>query len=224
VSNGPAGDPGKAFTQGLGISVAQEEVSMKKADKTLKSADLAQQNLPGDGNISAAQNEQPKVAVESASDARALAGVSLAGDARLLSLEKTHDLVATHAMRLTQSTNDSLRVVIEPGSGTRISLELRFANGAVEAQALLHRGDYNFLNNHWAELQQRLEPRGVHLGALACSTGSPGNESHGRNSSNFLAEEQPTRSAFADFALDGMKDSRPAKRAAKTHAGWESWA
>jgi flagellar hook-length control protein FliK len=224
---------------------------MKKPEKAQKTADLSEQNLPGAGAIVAGHSESraaeahstgpagdfEKIAATasmseadkvngSQTSAPAAAAATSTDDARLGSLERTHDLVAMHALRLTQSGNDTLRVVIEPGSGTRLSLELRFNNGAIEAQGVLNHGDFNFLSSHWPELQQQLEPRGIHLADLQCPTGSAMDQRSSQQTGGQAAEEQPPRSAFAEFAFDGsMKDSPAARKGRlKTYAGWETWA
>ena len=219
---------------------------MKKAPKVPKTAESPLQNLPSEGAETAAQDRAKAVQVPTASSsemeklvamtsadshssrletpASGMAMAPAANETRLVALERTHDLVAMHALRLSQSGKDSLSVVLEPGDGTRLSLELRFGNNGIEAQALLHRGDFQFLSRHWSELQQRLEPRGVHLGDLGCSDQSSNGQS--RFQTREPADEQSTRSAFAEFALNGpMTDSPAARRGrVKTHAGWETWA
>lgn len=246
----PGSTPGNEFPQPLGTSAAQTELLMKKAEKVPETADLSEQNLPGQRTVAAGQAEtrvaEPPLSmhfVDSARLAAASANVpdnlndsqaaastaistSSSDDARLRSLERTHDLVAMHALHMTRSGNETLRVVIEPGAGTRLSLELRFSNGGIEAQALLHRGDFEFLNGHWAELQQRLESRGVHLAALEYPTSSTTDQRHSQQAGRRFGDEPPTRSAFAELALDGsMKDS-PAARPGRlrTYDGWETWA
>lgn len=212
---------------------------MKKAEKAQKTAELPQQKLPGESTVTAGSGSASAANTSADLEKLALSAIDrpqsepsisgpLAGadDARLVTVERTHDLVATHALRLKQSGDDSLRVVIDPGGGTRLSLELRFTNGTIEAQALLHRGDFQFLSSHWSELQQRLEPRGVHLGALACSDASTEGQEPFHQSRHQAAQEQPSRSAFAEFALDGPMADMPAARRTrpKTDAGWETWA
>jgi len=247
----PAASTGNEFPQSVGTSGAKQEMSMKKAEKVQKTADLSQQNLPSEGAVTAGQTDPKASQAPLTSPLADLDKVALAtsgghiedklagsvetvsnpvnaatADARLTSLERTHDLVAMHALRLSQSGNDSLRVVLEPGGGTRLSIDLRFSNGGIQAEALLHRGDFNFLNTHWAELQQRLEPRGVHLGDLKCSDQSGGGQEQFKSPGRQSTEERPNRSAFAEFALDDeMSDSPAARRArTKTHVGWETWA
>jgi hypothetical protein len=149
------------------------------------------------------------------------------GDARLLSLERTHDLVALHAVRLKESGSDTMRIVLEPGDGTNLSLELRRQNGGIEAQAMLHRGDFRYLSSHWAELQQRLEPRGVHLAALESSPHSAADHSHSNSHrSKHQSPDEKSGSAFSEFAFAGSMTESPASRPArrKSHQGWETWA
>lgn len=242
VAGQPVGaTPVKDSLPTLGTSVAQQETPMKNAEKVQKTAEPVEQNLPGQSGAKPGQpvSAGPSADLAAASAAGTVNGagpadmmvaapgnVAPADDSRITSLERTHDLVAMHALRLSQSGSDSLRVVIEPGSGTRLSLELRFNNGSIQAQALLHRGDFQFLSSHWSELQQRLEPRGIHLGNLSCSDQSAGGHGRFQQSGHHSTEDQPTRSAFAEFALDGpMADSPAARRSrTKTKAGWETWA
>ncbi len=198
---------------------------MKKGEKVPKGAESAQQILPSEGALSAAAHEPAALTVDSANQV-VVAPANHAGDAQLLTLEKTHDLITTHALRLSHSQNDTMRVVIEPGSGTRLSLELRFTNGGIEAQAQLHRGDFDFLSNHWAELQQRLQPQGVSLGALEYSTGSGPDQRSSQDKSNFTGEESPQRGARAELGLerDQPESRSKVKSLIRQYAGWESWA
>ena len=218
---------------------------MKKAEKEQKTAEASQQDLPGSGPVLAEQGlartgklaEQApsadfeKVLVAAAPEHTKVAPeipitLGQAADARLSALEKTHDLVALHAVRLSQSGNDSVRVVLEPGGGTRLSLDLRFQSGAIEAQAVLHRGDFQFLSSHWSDLQQRLATRGVQLGGLECATDTKTGQEQFRQGTHQHPDDGSTRSAFAEFALDGAMADSPARRRerTKTHAGWETWA
>jgi hypothetical protein len=219
----PINDAGKDCPDPVGTSAAQQELPMKKAEKMQKTAELPQQNLPGQGTVSAGKPAQPQLSVVP-SDSPTTVNPSVV-EMRQVALERTHDMVAMHALRLTQSSGDTMRVVIEPGGGTRLSLELRFNNGGVEAQATLHRGDFEFLNQHWTELQQRLEPRGVHLGALENSGASTGHQRSSQQSGQQSGDD-PHRSAFADFALNGpMTPVKTAPRVrTKSHPGWETWA
>jgi hypothetical protein len=140
-------------------------------------------------------------------------------DARLKSVERTHDMVALHAMRLVESKSDVLSVVIKPAVGTELTLELRQRESGVEAHAVLSRGDFQFLNQHWPELQQRLEQRGIKLAALGGETNfSQDNQQQQRSARDEAAME--SAAAFAEFASLG---GATARRAMSLN-GWESWA
>ena len=236
----------------LGMSAAQQEAPMKQVEKQTKSAESSEQNLPVDAAlaaplpptpaspdlISAAPSTSgqavanvsspttPATADVSASSSTVPANSTPTEDGRLRALERTHDLVALHALRLQQSTSDTMRVVVKPGDGTQLSLELRMRNDVVEAQATLHRGDFDFLSHHWTDLQQRLEPRGVHLAALDRSASFTGNSHQSGQSSRQRGHQQPAAGALPEFAFGGSMSESPATRRnqTKTHRGWESWA
>lgn len=145
-------------------------------------------------------------------------------EARLRALDRAHDMVALHAVRLVESQADALSVVIKPSVGTELALELRQHGGAIEAQARLLRGDHEFLSQHWSELQQRLEQRGIKLSLLGGGTDFAGNNP-GQSRSGFGSEEQVAQqaSAFAEFAAMTPAGGASA-RLAVVPEGWESWA
>jgi hypothetical protein len=152
-------------------------------------------------------------------------------DSRLRVLERTHDIVALHAMRLDQSGSDSLHVVVKPGGGIQLSLELRQNEGVIEVRAALHKGDFAHLSQHWPDLQQRLEARGVRVGNLASSENLADAGHHEFQQSKQQQQPSPDQDplhagAFAEFALAGSLREAPAIRAARATAyrGWESWA
>jgi len=144
-------------------------------------------------------------------------------DARVRALERTQDMVTLHAMRLVESKSDSLQVTIKPAVGTELSLELRERNGTIEAHATLQRGDFPLMNQHWPELQQRLEQRGIKLGPLAGEANFLANDNG--NSHQQAAQEEAAlhASAFAEFATVGNVGGASA-RLATDYDGWESWA
>lgn len=138
-------------------------------------------------------------------------------------LERAHDMVSLHSMRLVESKLDMLSVVIKPAVGMELALDLRQQAGSVEAQATLLRGDHQFLNQHWSELQQRLEQRGIKLAALNNDTGSAPNDGGQRQAPQPSQEEAAQQaSAFAEFAA-GQPGGASA-RLAPAHEGWEYWA
>ncbi len=135
--------------------------------------------------------------------------------------------MSLHAFRLRDSGQDALQVVIKPGGGLQLSLNLQMRDGNVEMQALLQRGNYEFLNLHWPELQQQLEARGVRLAPLEhngqATTGDP---NHPQQSGREQSPEYPANAgAFAGFALNSTLVPSPAPKARPAGArGWESWA
>jgi hypothetical protein len=94
----------------------------------------------------------------------------------------------------------------------------------VEAQATLTRGDHQFLNQHWPELQQRLELRGIKLSPLGGETNFSANDNGNFQRQQASNEEMAQQaSAFAEFASVGSIGGATA-RLAPVHDGWESWA
>jgi hypothetical protein len=143
-------------------------------------------------------------------------------------LERTHDIVALHAMRLAETSSDSLHVVVKPGAGIQLSLELRQSAGGIEVHASLHKGDFEHLSQYWPELQQHLEGRGVRVGALTTSENfSSSSHQQFQQSKQQSSQQDPMYAgAFAEFALAGSMTEAPAARAARATAyrGWETWA
>jgi hypothetical protein len=127
---------------------------------------------------------------------------------------------------MVETKADSVSVVIRPGAGTELSLELRHRNGTVEAAAVLQRGDFQLMNQHWPELQQKLEQRGIKLSALGgegnFSAADNGNFSHRHQPSSEEAAQQA--SAFAEFTVAMNRGGATARLAPVAPDGWESWA
>jgi len=199
----------------LGTTGAQQEMSMKKADKMQKFAGWTEQKLPeeqlaADGAEIAAQQPLPAATSTTSSS-------STADHGSFRSLERIHDLVALHALSLSNTGIESLRVVVEPGNGIRLSLELRQGPSGIDAQAVLHYGDFGFLNEHWPQLQQRLESRGVRLASLRSSGQS-------QNLGRQPTKADSTKGSVTEFAFGGsMTESPAAKRPRpKTQHGWET--
>ena len=237
-------------TQNAGTGVATDGGQMKKTENGNKVAGLDEQVLPGGTNGTAREAVTPShpsasqtrvvenknsdfnlplpaltaPIADRSSSTNVIALPSLA-DTRMREVERTQDMVSLHALRMVESKADSVSVVIRPGAGTELSLELRHRNGAVEATAVLQRGDFQLMNQHWPELQQKLEQRGIKLSAL----GGEGNFSAADNG-NF-SRQQPDReeaaqqaSAFAEFTMAMNRGGATARLAPVTPDGWESWA
>jgi len=140
-------------------------------------------------------------------------------------MERTHELVALHAMRLNETGASSLQLVIKPGAGTQLSLELRQRENGIEAQAVLQQGDFKHLNQHWPELQQRLEQRGIKLASLTDE--GIANQNSGSNGNGLFEQKQNQLvDAFAGYASNGAATGTftPVKTRVTTHEGWETWA
>jgi len=137
--------------------------------------------------------------------------------------EQTRELVSIEATRLRESGSDSLSVVLKPGDGTQISLQLRMREGAISAQASLHAGDFELLSRHWPELQQRLQAQGIQLAPLERQDALAGNSNHSHQPRH---QAFPQEKASAEISRAGSMTEPPGKRlrGAHSHRGWESWA
>ena len=113
-------------------------------------------------------------------------------------------------------------MVIRPGPGMQLALDLHMRDSGIEVQASLNRGDYDFLNTHWPELQQQLETRGVRLAPLNHPTqsGANGFEHAERRARK---EERTPAEILAELPLvtPASSSAKPARLAAR---GWQSWA
>jgi hypothetical protein len=234
-----------------GISSAKQHVAMNKGASNQQASGSSGQVLPGDTasvdreNVPVAANPvSPELmrvsrhepvahahvtgdSLQKSDDVSAPATSALISDPRVRSLERTQDMVALHSMRLRDLKTDSLQVVIKPGSGLQLSLDLRQRGDEIEVQALLQRGDFDHLNRHWSELQQRLESRGVRLANLTTSDQKEGNPSHSRQQQQSSGDTDPlVRSAVKEFGFAGSMTESVSRRSgqSKGHRGWESWA
>jgi len=238
-----------------GISAAKQYLPMKNTDKLNKvagSTEKTEKVLPGNAdsedsvhnlptaellarisprNGSATITIGPSTKVPDPVIASSAADISAASvvDLGSRSLERTHDMVAMQAVRLVDSKLDSLSVVIKPGAGTQLSLELRQHGDTIDAQVTLQRGDFGHLSQHWPELQQRLEQRGVRLAPL---TGSENSSTDGGAGGFQQSQHESTNpdplatGAFAEFALAKSAVHSTTTLTAFTtgQRGWESWA
>ena len=252
IAAAAAGKPHPPGLDATGTSAAKHPVTMKHADPAATVAGMPEQNLPGVTVISALQSAaHPKPAARTAarvesSDAPATANVASAGRApstsetssnssisassqtelRLRALDRTHDILALQGLRLKETSAGSLHVVIKPGAGVQMSLQLKQTADGIEAQAVLQQGDFKQLNQHWADLQQRLEERGIKLAPLGqdSSAMNPGGEHFQRPSHQSAEQNSLSAGAFAELASAGAATARPVPTAAVAARGWESWA
>jgi hypothetical protein len=217
---------------------------MQKAENVNNFSGSTEQNLPGDTAMNGAddgkihpadfklQHDKPEVSAVSASALSAststetTAAVGAEWPAPARSMERTHEMMSLQAVRLRESGQDSLQVVIRPDTGLQLSLHLQMRDGNVEMRALLHRGNFEFLNVHWPELQQQLESRGVRLGPLEYSDAAADGQGGSQSADQQTPDDSANASgAFAEFALNSTLVPKPAAGSRSTRArGWESWA
>gem|GEM_PF-1459823 len=207
-----------------GTSHAPQVVAMNKAAQTSKDAGLDQQNLPGHGEVSPPSAPAPTATPETATPQRTSAAAL-----QLLfhALERTEDIVQLHAGRLRQSGTDQLHVVIKPGAGVQLSMTLRQEGDRVQAEVWMHRGDLEFFQRHWRELQERCEARGIQLGDLQRHPDFQSHQQrHGYRPPAGDWADPLMAGAFAEFALAGSLTEPPARRSLRSarHRGWETWA
>jgi hypothetical protein len=249
AANSAVGKPHPASSETAGISAAQQDATMKKTDNAPIIAGQSEQNLPGvtvvaaeqsaaraksvaksDARVESLETTANSSAVDRTSAASETSSNNLLSapaqtDLRVRALDRTHDMVALHGMRLKESNADSLHVVIKPGAGLQLSLQLKQTGEGIEARAVLQHGDFNQLNQHWAELQQRLGQRGIQLAPLGYENSTPSNSNE-----NFQRQQkQPAKQdSLAAGTFAGLADVRPAIAARAVRSavqrGWESWA
>ncbi len=198
--------------------------AMKNAVHAPKDAELNQQNLPDQPESGTVPGPAgPSPAAPAAAPQPSPASLQLLFQA----LERTHDIVALHALRIRDAGTDHLHVVIKPGAGVQLSMELRQHEGRVQVQVWMHRGDFDFFQRHWKDLQERFESRGIELGDLQRH---PSFQSGSQRSAYRPPEgewaDPLMAGAFAEFALAGSLTEPPGRRAFRTarQRGWESWA
>ena len=243
ISDSNSGAGAQPPSDSNGTSIAKQDMSMKQAEKTNKVAGQMEKVLPGDAVSASRENPASGISLNTQSFMATAAagspaasnvdGISLAPadsvaasavvDARINSLERTQNLVMVSAVRLSDSGNNSMQVVIKPDAGTQLSLELRQQGGKVEVQAALQQGDFNHLNQQWPDLQQRLEERGIRLAPLT-DEGASGSNNGG--SEAFQNKQNQTNEVVPELTLvnspAGMFTSEPAQTS--VHRGWETWA
>ena len=175
-----------------GTLAAKQDVPMQKTENTIKVAGQNEKVLPGNMISSARGNNLSARALsvapanthttESGSNIIPISSiserntnttsaldsipVSNLAEIRTRALDRTHDMMSLQAVRMVDSKMDSLSVVIKPGAGMQLSLQLKQNSDGIQAQATLQHGDFTDLNQHWPELQQRLEQRGIKLAPL----------------------------------------------------------
>ena len=202
---------------------------MKKGIKTKETAGQAEQKLPGAAEVNAGANlpsQAERAAHDSSGTTAITQGTGTTESSTHLSrsesrsIERTADLMMVHATKLRDTGGESLRVVIKPGSGLQLSLDLHRDENGILIRALLNRGDFNFLSQRWTELQQNLEARGVRLAPLLCEDQELASRHHSHKERKSHQSEETE--IFGDFDFSEPSSSRSPR---KPRGGkWESWA
>jgi hypothetical protein len=215
-----------------GTSIAKDTLAMKKPDQTIKIAEAAGKFLPGNAVALAAKNDLMEQAGTAAANGRnsvssddgtgsltSATTVSVPVNSGSRTVERMQEMVVQQAMRLGSSTSDSLQVVIKPGEGTQLSLELRQRGDGVEVQAVLQHGDFNLLKQGWGDLQQQLQQRGIQLGSLAGENHPAGNNEQFQQSEKTLDESEPVMAIVGGAVSAGVVANGLAG-----NGGWQMWA
>jgi hypothetical protein len=236
----------QAESEGTGISGAKYVLPMEKAEKMNEFSGSAEQNLPAGGGLrpgaelsnKATRPVRSFISTENtgASPFPVTSTTNTSGEVSsgtfvqqpsplsLQSLERTQELLSLHAIRLRESGKDSMSVVIKPGPGLHLSLDLQMRDGNVEMRALLHQGDFDLLSRHWTELQQQMESRGIRLAPLL--SGQPNadtaSEFSKQSSQRHAADNHSGSGGSSDAASSGAV--LPKNPVRKRSQGWESWA
>ncbi|MCS7091246.1 MAG: hypothetical protein RMN51_02860 [Verrucomicrobiota bacterium] len=197
---------------------------MNNTAQSPKDAELNKQNLPDHGMTQAHSSPAPASAVDASTQPRlSSASVQLLFHA----FERTFDIVHLHATRLREAGPEQLHVVIKPGAGVQLSMTLRQEGDRVRAEVWMHRGDFEFFQRHWRELQERCDSRGIQLGDLQRHPDFQSNQHRSgyRPPAGDWADPL-SAGAYAEFALAGSLTEPPGRRAFRSarHRGWETWA
>jgi hypothetical protein len=225
-----------------GMSIAKQDLSVKQAEKTNNLAGQTEKVLPGNTALGAQANtrlavsshpEQVAAAAPVSSDALESSGTVAAPAIHSVSVsntpavERMQEMVTLNAVRLSDSGNNLMQVVIKPDAGTQLSLELRQHGDGVEVQAVLQNGDFHHLNQQWPELQQRLGQRGIQLAPLA----SDATAAHSGGGSYQQPQQQAARPASEDYFAGAPARQilpaiahAPVVAPAREQRGWETWA
>jgi len=226
-----------------GTPIANQDMPMKQAEKMNKIAGQAEKVLPGDaismvrgGSALQYSPNTEQMTTAAAGDSptsgssNGVTGllvdssvVPTTGNLRGGMLERAQEMVTLNAVRLSDSGNNSMQVVIKPDAGTQLSLELRQQGSSVQVQAVLQQGNFNHLSQQWPDLQQRLDQRGIQLLPLTDEGASANN---GGSYETFQQKQSQPAEVVPEITLAGAPTGMFVPEAAQTpsHRGWETWA
>jgi len=233
----PSEADGTAAAQGVAVTKTEQQDEFAAPEKEVPHDDrVAVDNGPGVSHSTRSAGDEPlfkgdaghvAAVTSTGSTVNEAALVSVTADPRISAVERTHDLVALHALRLHDANAESLRIVLKPGGGLELSLELRKHEGVIEARAAMQSGDFAHLNRHWSDLQQRLETRGVRLAPLTCTDQFMNSNMNGSNQqpNRAFKEDAAAGENFPAFNFASTPVTTTAPQTARATArGWESWA
>ncbi|HTV41957.1 MAG TPA: hypothetical protein VMF08_15345 [Candidatus Sulfotelmatobacter sp.] len=228
-----------------GISIAKQDISVNQADKTNKIAGQTEKVLPGN-NVLAAHGNSPvagsihmeqvaatvPVGDQGSSNSPAATGqiqaMPVSSASHTSGLERTQEMITVNAVRLSDSGNNAMQVVIKPDAGTQLSLELRQHGTDVQVQVVLQHGDFNHLSQQWPDLQQRLTQRGIHLAPLADNPGG----AYGSGGESFQQKQQQPAEPASELQMASLSGRQvvptivhaPLIARVPMQQGWETWA
>lgn len=121
---------------------------------------------------------------------------------------------------------ESVVVRITPQPGTELSLRVELRDGGVSAHLQLDRGDRQFVDTHWQELQRRMAEQGVQLHRDEESLGRSGSSFHqGFSQSQQRPEAQREEAVpFPRPPRNGSSVPRPAATLSHSRSMLERWA
>lgn len=166
-----------------GTAVAKQDMNLKMPTKKTNFSE-SEQKLPGVTAIATRDNLPVAAGLSSNAGATKIIPSDNSMSPRAMATipqyaEQTREQISLQVMRMHEAGGDEMRVVIKPDTGLQLSLHLQQRGAGVEVQAVLNRGNFELLNRHWPELQQRLGSRGVRVSPLANAEPSIGGGSAG---------------------------------------------
>ena len=105
--------------------------------------------------------------------AAALAAAPLLSDPPKVSVDKVMSLISRELTLVRQLGADALAIVLKPDSRTELFLQISQRDGRTEVLIRCERGDYDHLQQNWAQLQSTLAGQDVTLAPLQRPTLAP---------------------------------------------------
>ena len=237
----------------LGMSSAKQDGQMKMMEKTERSSQSAEKNLPR-GNVLPETNAVEKAALpvrvgnhvsrqEGSADSRLPNAASVTSDKPSVA-ENNTPVEATHSTRAEKAVAeitdrivafrkigaDTLDISVKPDRSTEISLHLTLRNGQVEVAARLESGNLGGLQAQWGDLQQKLSQQGIRVGQLDPVLANGQEFSRGATGGanqgshqQSSAHEGPDELPYVGTMTEPLKGALR-KPTVAAGRGWEMWA